>query len=593
MDAIFGDTLTLHGLAWLLIQGLPLLAAVGCVVRPLRKSALLFAPWSMTPALAVAVWPLPAADYPWLLLGTQLGLDQTGRTFLLFTAFLWICSAIYAQSYLAEDQQRHRFFAFFLLTAAGNFGLIIAQDMVAFYFFFVLMTFAAYGLIVHDGTSAARRAGLVYVVLAVLGEVLLVASLLMIGMAGYGNLVNPADAVAVAPNRDLIIALLLAGFGIKAGAVPLHLWLPLAHPVAPTPASAVLSGAMIKAGLLGWLRFLPLGEAALPVWSGLCMAAGLTAAFYGVLIGLTQQDPKTVLAYSSISQMGVMLTAIGIGFALPESWPLVLATILLYALHHSLAKGALFLGVGMAGAAAGGRLQRLLFRAGTLLPALAIAAAPLTSGALAKAALKHVSHLLAPFWSGLLAWLLTLSALATALLMAHFLFFFWSQCENDHAGHSPGTGQWFSWTLVLIGVFSAAWLLTPVELDDVRAKMLSPEILWSGLWTVLLGGLLGWAEWRRTRSTGKSVLPSIPPGDLLIPVEAFLNSLYAIWSDIYQATRVKELMNRLASSEKRDRLLPTALSTLLVVEEKLLHWKTAGALFLLLTLCLLALLVFI
>jgi len=592
MDAILGSTLTSHGLAWLLVVGLPLLAAAGCVLRPRRDIALSLAPWSMAPALAAALWPPAAAEYPWLLLGTQFGLDQSGRIFLLFTAFLWICSTIYAGSYLAEDRRRHRFFAFFLLTAAGNLGLVIAQDMLSFYLFFVLMTFAAYGLIVHDATSAARRAGLIYVVLAVLGEVLLVTCLLLIGTAGYGNLVNPAPVVAAAPNRNLIIALVLAGFGIKAGAVPLHLWLPLAHPVAPTPASAVLSGAMIKAGLLGWLRFLPLGEAALPEWSGLCMAAGLTAAFYGVLVGLTQFDPKTVLAYSSISQMGVMLTTVGIGLALPESWPFVLATILFYALHHSLAKGALFLGVGMAGAAAGGPLPRLLFRAGTLLPALAMAAAPLTSGALAKAALKEVSHLLPSFRSAVLPWLLTFSALATALLMAHFLFFFWSRSEIKHGNHGPGTGQWLSWGLVLAGVFSAAWVVTPVELEHVRAELSSSKTLWSGLWTVLLGGLLGWAEWRRAGRTGKSVLPSIPPGDLLIPLAALLKRLHAIWRNTVQTSRAKKLMDRPAASGTGVERLRSLLSTLPATEAKLLDWTTAGAIFLLLTIALLALIIF-
>jgi len=592
MDAILGDTLTRHGLVWLMILGAPLLTAAGCVVRPLRDTALALTPWSIAPALAAAVWPPPSADYPWLLLGTQLGLDQTGRIFLLFTAFLWFCSAVYAGSYLVEDRQRHRFFAFFLLTAAGNLGLIIAQDMVAFYFFFVLMTFSAYGLIVHDGTSNARRAGLIYVVMAVLGEVLLVTALLMIAMAGYGNLVNPAPVVAAGQHRNLMIALVLAGFGVKAGAVPLHLWLPLAHPVAPTPASAVLSGAMIKAGLLGWLRFLPLGEAALPEWSAVCMAAGLAAAFYGVLVGLAQFDPKTVLAYSSISQMGVMLATVGLGLALPESWPLVRAAILFYALHHSLAKGALFLGVGMAGAAVGSPFRRFLFRAGTLLPALAMAGAPLTSGALAKAALKEISYLLPSFWSVSLQWLLTFSALATALLMAHFLFFFWSRSERDHAVHYPGTGQWLSWGLVLVGVFFAAWAAAPLDLEHIRAELVSQKKLWSGLWTVLLGGLLGWAEWRRTARTGKRVLSSIPPGDLLVPLAALLNRLYGVWRTALQASHAKEPIDRLSANGTGVERLRSLMSTLTATEQKLLDWTTAGAVFLLLTIVLLALMVF-
>ena len=112
----------------------------------------------------------------------------------------------------------------------------------------------------------------------------------------------------------------------------MHVWLPLAYKAAPTPASAVLSGAMINAGLLGWLRFMPLGLEALPQWSVVVLAAGFGAAFYGVLVGLFQEEPKTVLAYSSISQMGLMTVGVGIGLAAPESWPLCSSVVLVFAL---------------------------------------------------------------------------------------------------------------------------------------------------------------------------------------------------------------------------------------------------------------------
>jgi formate hydrogenlyase subunit 3/multisubunit Na+/H+ antiporter MnhD subunit len=121
-----------------------------------------------------------------------------------------------------------------------------------------------------------------------------------------------------------------------AGVYALHVWLPLAHPVAPTPASAVLSGAMIKAGLLGWLRFLPLGEAATPGWGNVCTIAGLAAAFDGVLVGCTQDNAKTVLAYSSISQMGFMTMAVGVGLTVPAVWTQALTATALYALHHAM-----------------------------------------------------------------------------------------------------------------------------------------------------------------------------------------------------------------------------------------------------------------
>ena len=585
MDTYLGDILSAHGLAWLFAVTLPQLLAAACLVRRVRPLALDLAPWSVLPALALALWPLPEARYPFLLIGTELGLDPIGRVFLLFTAFLWLCSGVYARSYLERDPLRHRFFVFFLLTASGNLGLIMARDMIGFYLFFVLMTFAAYGLIMHDGSLSARRAGLVYVVLAVFGEVMLITALLIIGSTANGDAIHPAPLVAASPSRDLIIALLLAGFGIKAGAIPLHVWLPLAHPVAPTPASAVLSGAMIKAGLLGWLRFLPVGESVLPEWGALCMGVGLAAAFYGVLIGLTQHDSKTILAYSSISQMGVMTMAVGLGLAVPTAWPLTLTTLLFYALHHSLAKGALFLGAGMTGAAANGGWRAYLFWAGILLAALALAGAPLTSGALAKAGLKEAAHLAADSWYRPLGRLLTLSSVATAFLMSHFVYSLRIRSREDHKTHSPEAGQWLSWLLLLVGVVSVAWWPTAVELDEVRQELLSLTQVWSGLWVLLLGGMLGWLLWRFNRR-GERLIPSIPAGDLLAGVVWLLDLLRSPWQGLESA-----LTGRLRHCGicEIPKINPSILFvTLLHGESLLFRWNTAVALFLLLAAALLA-----
>src|SRR5215470_16478408 len=112
------------------------------------------------------------------------------------------------------------------------------------------------------------------------------------------------------PWRGAAMTLLILGFGLKIGLVPGHVWMPLAYTAAPIPAAAALSGAAVKAGVIGLIRFLPLGPA-MPRWGEALAAAGLFSAFYGVIIGLTQKHPKTVLAYSSISQMGLLAAALG------------------------------------------------------------------------------------------------------------------------------------------------------------------------------------------------------------------------------------------------------------------------------------------
>src|SRR5690606_31901545 len=123
-------------------------------------------------------------------------------------------------------------------------------------------------------------------------------------------------------------------------------------------------------GLLGWLRFLPLG-AELPVWGNVLIAAGLAGAFYGAIIGAVQRDATTVLAYSSISQIGIMLAGIGCALAAPEAGGEIVAALAVYALHHAFAKSALFFGVGAVRRGVQSRMGSLALRAALLLPAAA------------------------------------------------------------------------------------------------------------------------------------------------------------------------------------------------------------------------------
>ena len=125
------------------------------------------------------------------------------------------------------------------------------------------------------------------------------------------------------PPSDIAVALLIAGFGIKLALPGLHFWLPQAYAVTPAPAVAVLSGAMIKAGLLGWLRFLPPGDGELAGWGQTLIIMGLVGTFFGVVLGLLQQQPRLLLGYSSISKMGVLTLGMGAMLAWPETAPVL------------------------------------------------------------------------------------------------------------------------------------------------------------------------------------------------------------------------------------------------------------------------------
>ncbi|MDN3568979.1 complex I subunit 5 family protein [Paeniroseomonas aquatica] len=484
--------------------GAPLGLLIACLWEAPRRrlpGLLWLAP---LPALAAA---LLAADGPPLVLDPArlrftLALDAPSALLLGAVALLWSAAGAYAHGYLGGKPGARRFALWWLVTLSGSLGVFVAADLVSFYLAFALVSLPAFGLIVQDGTPRARRAGEVTLLLAVLGEVALLLGFALLGDAVPGPSLAIADALAALPDspaRSMVVGLLVAGFGLKAGLVPLHVWLPLAHPAAPMPASAVLSGAIVKAGIIGLLRFLPPDAAD---WGGVLAGLGLATAFWGVGCGITQDNPKTVLAYSTVSQMGVTVAALGMGLALAV--PGTAMAVAFYAAHHVLAKGALFLAVGV-GAVLGGARRRTLVLLPALVLALGFGGMPGTGGALAKAAVKP------QLGDGLPGLLAALSAMGSTLLMLHF--------TRRLAAVRPAAARSVP---ILAPVLLAAWLgmaaaalllpwalYRPLGLGnpwDVLGKDLA-----MALWPVLAGALLAIAL---ARWGGR--LPRVPEGDLLV-----------------------------------------------------------------------------
>lgn len=410
-------------MTWSLVLLLPLLSAIlmgFSRLRPIIVNTLM--PLAALPAVLAAIFPPEPKDLPTVLFGARLGMGEFGTAFLFPTALLWTASAWFAVLHMKQDPRIARFAFFFLLTMTGNLGLITALDVPTFYACFALMTFAAYGLIVHNRTPEAKQAGRIYLVMALVGEAALITALFFaVHTAGTMAIRDMAAATAMSAHRDLIICTALIGFGVKAGAFLLHFWLPLAHPVAPAPASAVLSGCMIKAGLLGWLHFLPLGLVALHGWGTALTLFGVLALYFGVIAGLGEPRPKTILAYSSISQMGLMTISLGLGLTYAPGWPLLYPFVLLLVLNHALAKGMLFLTAGIASRTGTGKGDRGLLFTSAALPALALAGLPWSGGAAAKAGLKMHFPPADLFRALPLKPLLLLSSTGTMLLLGHYL----------------------------------------------------------------------------------------------------------------------------------------------------------------------------
>lgn len=520
----------------LLTLALPLLLACAWVL-PARWHPWLHRLTALAPLPALLLALFAPADLSLMLPGVLFGglwlLDSLARALLVATALLWLLAGLYALRYpLATDEKTpddggqpggsaRRFQVFWLLTLAGNLGLLVSRDIAGFYTCFALMTFAGYGLVVHTGRAAARRAGRIYLVMAVIGEMLILSGLILAAAgAGAPALQMLPDAIAGHRHGAWLAALLWLGFGAKAGLAGLHMWLPLAHPVAPTPASAVLSGAMIKAGLLGWLLTLPLGIITLP-WAEIALIAALVAALGGALIGVTQQQAKAVLAYSSISQMGLITVIVAAGLIAPGLWPVLGPAALLYALHHALAKGALFLGVnGLAP-----RWRPLLW-----LPALSLAGLPLTTGAAAKLTMKAGLYDLA--FPGLMLWL-SLAAVGTTLLMLRFMF-----CLQREAGDKVPAGlmQGVTMVAVLASVTGVVWAV-PGMGADWGARWGDAGDLFGLFWPVVVGLIIGGGCWAgapvrfvRSAQPTRAASAGVPAGDVVVVIERVVRGIGRLWA---------------------------------------------------------------
>lgn len=475
----------------------PLAAAVllGSRLQPLGTGLLVVAPLL---ALLALVPGEEMLHLPWLLLDTRLGADALGRALLVLAAPVAAAALLFAVVGSRDQPRRRGLLVALAVTTSALMAVLVTADLASFYCAYAAMTLAAYPLVVHARTPEAFRAGRVYLGMAVLAEAAVLAAVLFIAAEG-GNvaLAEVPALVAGHEHRTLLVGLILAGFAVKAGVVPLHAWLALAHPAAPVPASALLSALLVKAALVAWWRLLPIGELALPALGTALVVAGLLSSLYASLVGVMQHRAKTVLAYSTVSQMGLLTLLIGLALQRPEAAPVAGAALAVFALHHGLAKGALFLACGLRSRRRGAYL---------LLPALALAGLPGSSGALAKAGLKQLGD--GGLGAALEPLLLAASALTTVLMVRLLVL------DGRGPGEADPPGRRLA-VLALIGLglggpWLAAWQLAP----GLVGYALQPKVLLEALLPVLAGALVGLGALGPPHPLP---LPRIPEGDWVKP----------------------------------------------------------------------------
>lgn len=293
--------------------------------------------------------PLPAPFTP------TFHADSLSVIFVVLASFLWLAVSIYTPEYMKHEGKTWSFDLCTLLTLTAVLGVFLAGDLFTMLLFFEMMTVSSFFWVVHKWNKEAIKAGYFYLFFSIVGGLFIALGIVLMGAATD---VLPAIGMGSVTVLDplmfsLSIAFFIIGFGIKAGMVPLHLWLPHAHSVAPTPGSALLSGLLIKVGAYGLIRvgeFAGWGaESGIGIsWLGTFFSViGIVTMLTGVVAALLQSNAKKLLAYHSISQMGYVILGLGIGLYMGGEGSLGLLGATYHIVNHALFKTALFMGVGI------------------------------------------------------------------------------------------------------------------------------------------------------------------------------------------------------------------------------------------------------
>lgn len=436
---------------------------------------------------------LAISQSAWLF-GTPFALSTLSAIFFFFLNTVACLASVYAIKYVEQYAEIYNvrildgLMAIFVL---GMQGVLLAGTPFGFLVFWEVMSLSSFFLVMADKEAASIRVALFYLIMTHLGAGAILAGFMILS---NGSLLESFTRLTIlaqhlSPSTLFgIFLLFLFGFGSKAGLVPFHVWLPEAHPQAPSHISALMSGVMLKMALYGFLTMVfyvlppPGSIAALIV-----IALGLLSAIYGVIYAVIERDVKRVLAFSSIENMGIIFTMVGVAMLLQvQGWnpfpDAVLGAVLLFAIAHAFFKSGLFMGAGVMVHAAhsrslevmGGLSKRMpAFSGAMLILALAAAALPPFSAFMAE--WTFIQNLVAnlstmsPFVQGVLVLVLVTMALVGGLaLFAMIKFFgigFLAEPRSEHVAHAKAPGK-----LIAIPIYFLAAL-------SILVGLLAPAIL--------------------------------------------------------------------------------------------------------------------
>jgi hydrogenase-4 component B len=425
-----------------------------------------------------ASWGMPLGSF-------SVGLDGLSAFFLLPILGLGALSAIYGLEYLRpyrESKSLGSSWFLFNILIASMVMVVVARNVLLFLVAWEAMSLSSFFLVAFENEKKdVREASWIYLIATHLGTAFLLAMFLLLGRSSNGLDFNQLGGLD-SGLTGLCFVFAVIGFGTKAGILPFHVWLPEAHPAAPSHVSALMSGVMIKTGIYGILRTLTfLGPP--PAWWGWALIGiGLFSGIIGVLFALAQHDLKRLLAYHSVENIGIIVMGIGIGLLGISTGSPALAVLgfaggILHIANHALFKGLLFLGAGSVIHGAhtreidhlGGLLKRMPWTALTfLIGAAAISGLPPLNGFVSefliyvgafKGVLTAHTENAAPLLA-VIAGLALIGGLATACFTKAFGIVFLGEPRSEHTAHAreSGSGMIFPMLVMAAGCFGAGLL---------------------------------------------------------------------------------------------------------------------------------------
>ena len=282
-------------------------------------------------------------------LGLHLRVDGFRSLYACIAAFMWMMSGLFSREYFAHYHNRNRYYFFNLMTLGATLGVFLSDDLYTTFIFFEIMSLTSYTWVAQEETPGAMRAAGTYLAVAVIGGLTTLMGLFLLwNQLGTLSFTGIREAIA-AGNADVTLPvwLTLVGFAAKAGMFPVHIWLPKAHPVAPAPASALLSGILTKSGVFGLIvicaNMMPGNEA----FGNALLVLAVITMFLGALLALFSVDLKRTLACSSMSQIGFISVGLSMMVLLDEHGSLAAYGTVMHMMNHSLIKLVLFMAAGV------------------------------------------------------------------------------------------------------------------------------------------------------------------------------------------------------------------------------------------------------